>query len=194
MLKSLNDLDLSLFLYMNSFHVSWMDSAMIFLSSQLIWIPMIVFFVYRGYSFFPKKTFWVFLLFLFLALIATDVTSSYVMKNLVHRFRPCRLPEIKALIYNFGQKCGGKFGFVSSHAANSSVLIFFSLRVLRLKGWANLLWLLPLSVSLSRIYLGVHYPGDILGGIIVGLIWGYVLSYLFGKVDVKERGETSSSS
>jgi len=94
--------------------------------------------------------------------------------------RPCRLVELKPLINNFGQKCGGKYGFVSSHAANTMALITLSVFGLKLASpLKSLLWLMPLLVGYSRIYLGVHYPGDILGGYAVGLTYGLFLSYVF---------------
>lgn len=122
-------------------------------------------------------------LFLILAIIASDVTSSYLLKNIVNRLRPCREIDLKPLIYSFGQKCGGKFGFVSSHAANSIALVFFSIRSLNFeKKWIYGLWIIPVLVGYSRIYLGVHYPGDIAGGMLVGLFWGYVFSKMYKTI------------
>ncbi len=153
---------------------------MIFLSGQVLWLPLILGMMIIGWKTLTRKQFSVFVLFLVLTLIATDVTSSYIIKNLVQRLRPCRLEELKVLIYQFGQRCGGRFGFVSSHAGNSIALISFSVLSLGLtqkKYWA--LWLLPLLVSYSRVYLGVHYPGDILGGFIVGLSWSFIFAKFF---------------
>ncbi len=122
-------------------------------------------------------------LFLLLAIIASDVTSSYLLKNIVNRLRPCREIDLKPLIYSFGQKCGGKFGFVSSHAANSIALVFFSIRSLHFeKKWIYGLWIIPVLVGYSRIYLGVHYPGDIVGGMLVGLLWAYVFSKMYKAI------------
>ncbi len=150
------------------------------LSGQLIWVPFIGYFFYFGYKNLGKKGLALFGLFLLLTLIASDVTSSYIIKNIFNRMRPCRELDLKPLIYSFGQKCGGKFGFVSSHAANSIALIFFSLRALRPEKKSFLLfWIGPLLVSYSRIYLGVHYPGDIIGGLIIGLIMATVFSGFF---------------
>lgn len=179
MITTLQGWDRSLFLWLNSFHHLSLDRLMLSLSGQWIWAPFILVFSWKAFRIFGKQRAKIFFLFMLLALMASDVTASYLLKNIFNRMRPCRLEGMKSLIYFFGQKCGGKFGFVSSHAANSVAIVFYSLTTLKLKHYWHLLWLVPLIVSYSRIYLGVHYPGDILGGAIVGLIWGFVFSVFF---------------
>ena len=153
------------------------------LSGQALWIPFIGFFVLSSWKKNGKVPTYLFGLFLLLTLIASDVSSSYIIKNLVNRMRPCRLDDLKPLIYSFGQKCGGKFGFVSSHAANSLALVLFSLRTLSFRQKTiYALLILPFLVSWSRIYLGVHYPGDILGGFLVGTFWAMVFSALYKNI------------
>jgi undecaprenyl-diphosphatase len=179
-LEALSTLDRNLFFLINSWNTGWLNPVMVFLSGQIIWLPLIGIMVWTAFTQLNRRSFGIFFLFLLLALVASDVTSSYLLKNIVQRLRPCRVPEIKALIINFGQKCGGRFGFVSSHAANSFCLMSFAFLALELKSskyyW---LWLLPLFVSISRIYLGVHYPGDIIGGIIIGGTWAWIFSKFF---------------
>lgn len=183
MIESLNAIDRSLFLSLNSFHTPFLNSIMQFLSGQMIWIPLIGYFFWCSYSKSGKKTTLYFGLFLVLTLIASDVTSSYLIKNLVSRLRPCREIALKPIIYSFGQKCGGKYGFVSSHAANSMALIFFSIRSMHFeKKWIYGLLIIPLLVGYSRIYLGVHYPGDILGGMLVGAFWSYLFSKMIKSI------------
>lgn len=182
MINFLNKLDLDLFLWMNGPHFAMLDQLMVILSGQLVWIPMIVFFMWKGRVTLENRKFYLFVLFTLMTLILSDVTSSYILKNLVERLRPCRLEELKPLIYQFGQKCGGKYGFVSSHAANSVALLLFSLRALNLSKKFHALWILPLLVGYSRIYLGVHYPGDIAGGMLVGSAWALMISSLFKKI------------
>lgn len=180
-------LDQKLFLWLNSFHAESLNSLMLLLSGQALWLPFIVWFIYLGVKKENKKQAVFFIFFLVLLLICSDVTSSYLFKNIFTRLRPCRLEELKPLIYNFGQKCGGKFGFISSHASNSFALVTFS--VLALKQHMKLsgmYFILPLMVSFSRIYLGVHYPGDIL----VGALNGIALSFIFFFFLKRTQGAT----
>lgn len=160
-------------------------------SGQSIWIPFIGYFFWHSYKKNGKEATLYFALFLVLALVASDVTSSYLLKNLTERFRPCREVDLKPLIYSFGQKCGGKFGFVSSHAANSVALVLFSIRSLTFeKKWIYLLWIIPVMVAFSRIYLGVHYPGDVFGGILVGTLWGWSFSEMLKSAYGARRERT----
>jgi undecaprenyl-diphosphatase len=178
--EKLEAIDRSIFLFLNGLHLSWLDPVMVFFSGQGIWVPFIGHFFWHSYKLNGKRATWFFGLFLLLTLMATDVTSSYLLKNIVNRLRPCRDPELLSLIYSFGQKCGGKYGFVSSHAANSVALVLFSLRSLTFqKKWIYFLWIIPLIVAYSRVYLGVHYPGDVVGGALVGTLWAMIFSVFY---------------
>jgi undecaprenyl-diphosphatase len=179
-IAGLVEIDKSLFLAINSLNAEWLNPLMVFFSGQTIWLPFLVLICWFAYKQLDLRTFILFCLFLILAVIASDVSSSYILKNVVQRLRPCRLDEIKPILNNFGQKCGGRYGFVSSHAANSFCLLIFSFLTLNLKSWKfHILWALAIVVSYSRIYLGVHYPGDIIGGILVGAGWSFIMAKLF---------------
>ena len=180
MINALSEIDRNLFLIINSWHSAWLNPLMVFFSSQVVWLPLIALILVMAFKQLERKSFYIFLLFLVLTIIASDTTSSYVLKNIVQRMRPCRVPELKAIMNHFGQKCGGRFGFVSSHAANSISILVFSHLALKVKSLKfHWLWLLPMIVCFSRVYLGVHYPGDILGGLIVGTTWAVILAGFF---------------
>jgi undecaprenyl-diphosphatase len=181
-------LDQKLFLFLNSFHAEFLNSTMLVLSGQLLWIPFVVWFVFLSRKFEERRESAFFILFLVMLLVCSDVTSSYLFKNIFTRMRPCRVEELKPLIYNFGQKCGGKFGFISSHASNSFGLVTFS--VLSLRRFMKLPWIyfsLPILVSLSRVYLGVHYPGDVVVGALNGVMYAYIFAYLFKQTQGARR-------
>ena len=188
MIENLAQFDRAFFLFLNSFHHPWLDPVMTFLSGQMVWAPLIGYFLWLSLKQLGKRGSIYFLLFMFLALAASDVTSSYILKNLFNRLRPCREEEILPLLHLFGQKCGGKYGFVSSHAANSICIIAFSfLALFQRPKFFHAAWLAPVLVSISRIYLGVHYPGDILGGLMVGCLWGIIFGSAFRSYQGAKR-------
>ncbi len=147
MIEILKALDLSLFVFLNSLNIKSMNGIMIFASGYLVWVPFLFYVISQSKKQQGSQLTLFFIFFLFLAIIASDASSSYIIKNLFHRLRPCRDEDVKPLIYYFGQRCGGKFGFVSSHAANSFAIATFSISVLSFKKINHLIWILPFFVS-----------------------------------------------
>jgi undecaprenyl-diphosphatase len=166
MIETLLKWDNQLFLLLNGLHSPFWDTIMVFASGKFNWLLLylfIIFFIVRKHGW---KTFW-WLLTITLVVIATDQISVGLFKNVFQRLRPCHNPELQGLTHLVG-RCGGQYGFVSSHAANTfGVAVFLSL--LFSKRWITftlLIW--AAFVSYSRIYLGVHFPGDVLCGAILG--------------------------
>lgn len=149
---------------------------MIFISSFFPWIPialLVFFYIFKNN---PKYNFFIILLYFALLIAVTDSSTSYFFKNLFSRLRPCYMPELKDVIVNFGQSCGGRNGFFSSHAANAVALGTFLMAFANMPSLFNYgIWFLLALISYSRIYLGVHLPMDI----IVGCLWGFTLSKLW---------------
>lgn len=161
---------------------------MVQISGQIIWIPVIGLALFTAFKKFARKDFFFFCFFIFLAIIAADTTSSQILKNIFGRLRPCRQDDLMNLIQQFGQRCGGRFGFVSSHASNTFAATVFIIESLQLSRQTKIVALFfPLLVSYSRIYLGVHFPGDILGGALVGILWGLGFAWAFRHLQGAKR-------
>jgi len=166
MIETLLNWDTQFFLFLNGLNSPFWDPIMVFASGKLTWLPfylLLIFFIAKKHGW---KTLW-WLVAIALVIVASDQISVGLFKNVFQRLRPCHTPDINGLVHLVG-KCGGKFGFVSSHAANTfGVAVFLSL-LFRNK-WATLgLISWAAFVSYSRIYLGVHFPGDILCGALLG--------------------------
>lgn len=170
-MDSLIHTDQSLFLYLNSFHSAFWDPVMVFISGRISWLPfylVLAWFLIKE----RKRKIWVSIIMIVLLVTATD-QLSVLIKDTVQRLRPCHEETIRATLH-LVKGCGGKYGFVSSHAANAfGVAMFFTLFFRHHRaGIALMFW--ALIVSYSRIYLGVHYPGDILGGAVLGIVLGLI--------------------
>ena len=174
----LNDLDHQLFLFLNGLHVGWLDPVMTFISSETGWIPFYAVLVFLVFYKYKWKGLWV-LLGVIVAITLSDQIASHVFKPMVMRLRPCHDPLIKDLVYLPDGHCGGKYGFMSSHAANTFALASFIYMTMKKHyskiGWLMFIW--AAVVSYSRIYMGVHFPGDVICGAVVGLGLGFGIGY-----------------
>lgn len=192
MLDFLNKLDTDLFLLINSFHNDFFDVLMVYVSAKFFWIPLYLFLLYL----IIKELKWrAVLVLIAVALLVTisDQLSVHLFKNVFERLRPCHNPDLSLIVHTV-EKCGGQFGFISSHAANSFALAFFISNLLRQKyswiGWLMYVW--ATLVIYSRIYLGVHYPGDVIVGAVFGLLIGWMVLLLYqhtGKLLFESKKE-----
>ncbi|BDD04195.1 phosphatase PAP2 family protein [Aureibacter tunicatorum] len=168
--------DKELFLYLNGKHVDFLDPIMQTITASKTWIPfylILVGFVYYKY----RKHSWLIFLGVGLVILLADQTTSGFMKPFFERFRPCHDPEIKDLVH-LVKGCGGRYGFASSHAANTfGLATFLYVRTHKQLKWMGWLFLWAAIVSYSRIYVGVHYPLDIIVGGLIGVISGLIGSY-----------------
>lgn len=175
-------MDTELLLAINGWHAPWADTLMWIVSAKATWIPLYLLLIgllvwrYRK----PAKTGvkWlqrvpacvVMIVVIAMAVGAADFIASGILKELVARPRPTRVPELEGVLHLVNDYRSGQYGFVSSHAANTmACALLFSL-IWRKKITTSLLMLWVAANCYSRMYLGVHYPLDILGGLMVGTL------------------------
>ena len=193
MLEQLLHIDTEILLAINGWHAPWADQLMWIISAKATWIPLYLLLIgllvwrYRKPAMTNVK--WlqrvpacvVIIVVIGLAVGAADFIASGILKDLVARPRPSRVPELEGVLHLVNGYKSGQYGFVSSHAANTmAVALLFSLI------WRNkiancglMLWVA--ANCYSRMYLGVHYPTDILGGLIVGSLVAVVGYWLLDR-------------
>lgn len=177
----LEHLDQQLFLTLNSANSPFLDKIMYFLSMIPVWAPLyLAILLWLGYTY--KRKFLILVLFIAVAITLSD-QISVIFKNSVERLRPCHEPSLEGMVHLVKGACGGMYGFVSSHAANSFNAAILSLLLIR-KTWYSVFIIVWASVvSYSRIYLGVHYPGDVICGMILGITIGLMIFKLYELTD-----------
>jgi len=187
MIDFLIEIDRQLFIYLNGLHTTWLDPIMYYASKKFFWIPFYALLLWFCYKHYGWKTTLVILLFIAVLITMSDQISGFLKKT-TQRLRPVRDEELEGIVHFVKGRTGGRYGFVSGHASNSFALAVFVIHILKHKvkyiipvmiGWAGL-------KSYSRIYLGAHFPGDILGGILLGLVCAFFIVKVwdyFYKVD-----------
>lgn len=175
--------DKELLLLINGFHNHALDSFMMYVSSKLGWLPLYILLLYLIIKDYKRRSWLVFVI-IALTVLLSDQISVHLFKNVFQRLRPCHNEDLSGLLHMV-KSCGGEFGFVSSHATNSfSIAIFMILLFKNKYSWVIPVMLVyGLLISYSRVYLGVHYPSDVICGAILGSIIGTTTYYLFKLVN-----------
>lgn len=173
LIQSLVSIDKSLFLYVNGANSQFLDGVMYAISGKFTWVPLYISVLYVIVKQWKKEALWV-VLSVAVCILISDQVASGVIKNLVHRLRPSHLSSLNGMVHLVKGYTGGLYGFVSSHASNSVGFAVISSLYFRRKSYALALGLWALLVSYSRIYLGVHYPLDVIGGALLGSAAAYI--------------------
>ena len=175
------NLDQELFYFINNnLHIPMLDKIAPYWRSMYLWLPLYVFFISYLLLNFEKKRAAMYLLALGLTVGAADIISSRLIKNTVARLRPCNdagvKPKVKLLVH-----CGGGYSFTSSHAANHfAAAVFVILTFVGHRKWLRyslLAW--AASIAFGQVYVGVHYPLDVVCGAILGACVGWLGAFVY---------------
>lgn len=177
MLEKILSLDQKLFIYLNSLGSENYDGLWLIITKQVYWIPFFVVLFYLIFKKLGLKQMLYILLFVAVLILFTDQFTNLV-KNNFQRLRPCNNPEIKSFIRIVQSR--SSYSFFSGHASNTMAVATFLYLILKKEyKYFGLLFLWPLIFAYSRIYLGLHYPGDILTGYFFGAIFGFLMFQLY---------------
>ena len=168
-MQQLHNLDTDLFIWLNSQHTPWLDPVMVWITTRNSWFPFYALLI--GWFVYHYRQQAVGLLLTIIAAVAlSDQFASSVLKPLTLRPRPCHVPALQKLIHPI-LDCGGQYGFVSSHAATTFALATSLWLLLgQQQPWVRWAFAWAALIAYSRIYVGVHYPLDVLAGSGVGVL------------------------
>jgi undecaprenyl-diphosphatase len=206
MLERLLHIDTEILLAINGWHAPWADALMWIVSAKTTWIPLYLLLVgllvWRYYKPAMTSVKWlqrvpacvVMIVVVGLAVGAADFIASGILKDLVARPRPTRVPELEGVLHLVNGYTSGQYGFVSSHAANTmaSALLFSLIWRNNIATVSLMLWVT--MNCYSRMYLGVHYPLDIIGGLVVGCLVALVAYWGLLKMGVVHHGAGAEQS
>lgn len=155
--------------------------------SRMAWIPLYILALYFVFRMYNWKGIVAVLGGAAILILLTDLGSVYLFKNMFERNRPCQNELIKETVHLYNNECGGIFGFVSSHASNFFGLALFLSLIFRShykRSWI-LFFSCALLVAYSRVYLGVHYPLDVVAGGIYGMLCALPAFAVFRSIHKK---------
>ena len=184
MFEYLENLDRELFLFINQHNFSFFDFLMPWYTFKYTWIPLYIILIILLYKKYGVKALYVIFPLIILAAGLSDATCN-LFKYGIARYRPCQNTEIGHLVKLYAKightklHCGDKYGFVSAHSSTSfAIALLFTLfyknkiATILIFSWAGIM-------AYSRIYVGVHYPADVIIGAINGLMCGFILYFIY---------------
>ena len=185
----LSDIDARLLLIVNGAHCPFFDSVMWCISGRWIWVPFYAVLAYLLFRRMSWKRASICLVTIGLIILAADQTCATLIRPEIGRLRPANLNNpLSHLVHVVNGYRGGRYGFPSCHAANTFALAMFMSLVFRNKRFTVMMFSWAIVVSYSRMYLGVHYFGDLFCGASVGSLFAvlfyYLQNYLFKRLNI----------
>ncbi|NOS57035.1 MAG: phosphatase PAP2 family protein [Cyclobacteriaceae bacterium] len=173
-MEELLELDKRLLLFLNGWNSPFFDSVMLTLTETFVWTPLYAILIYLVIKIYGKSSIWI-LLGVALTILLCDRITSGFMKPFFARLRPSHEPGLEGLLHLVNDYRGGLYGFASSHAADTfGVAMFVWLSLKKYYRWIWVVFVWAALMTYTRIYLGVHYPSDILVGALIGMTLGWL--------------------
>jgi len=183
------------FMWLNKFHTPIMDQIMYLFSDKFVWLPTII--LLLGLLLFKAKNYrraLFVIIGLVLVITLCDQLTSGIIKNLTERLRPTHHPSYFNIVNSCFNYRGGRYGFASSHAANTFGCAAFLSLAFKNRLYTGVIFSWAVLSAYSRIYLGVHFIADILVGLVIGLVIGNVIYKLMKHISLQyqmKHGDTS---
>lgn len=186
-METILEIDKNLLIFLNSLGSNQFDQFWLIITNKYTHIPLYVFLLLFLFKKLKKqfnlsrknllKLYFIYVSSVILLIFISDQLSNF-FKSSFQRLRPCHDYQIQSLIRIVKEDCGGLFSFFSAHASNSFVIASIFFFFMRDNKWYSLLFVWSFLVAASRVYLGVHFPLDI----IIGALIGVVVSFIFYKI------------
>ena len=179
MLETISEIDLYLFHAINAgTDIPVITDLLIIVRNKLFWIPFYIFILTYILTNYGNKK-WLVILFLTVTVTMTDTMSSQLIKKNTQRVRPCNTEEVNAVSR---VHCGHGYSFPSSHASNHFGIAVFLFLLFPWLSYRSLIFVWAGIISYAQVYVGVHYPTDVIAGALLGITLGYISFRIFDSL------------